>query len=86
MTVLLKLFIGKLVLLLLWGVAIVAGVYVYLNNYPAEGWKDWVCLAPVVGLLFVLVVFDLIPSMVIKTLDAYQNRFGFSMKYEEEDD
>ena len=86
MTVLLKLFIGKLVLLLLWGVAIAAGVYVYLNNYPAEGWRDWVFLAPVGSLLFLLVVFDLIPSLVIKMLDVYQNRYGFMMKYEEEDD
>ena len=86
MTVLLKLFIGKLVLLLLWSVAIAAGVYVYLNNYPTEGWRDWVCLAPVGGLLFLLVVFDLIPSLVIKMLDVYQNRYGYAMKYEEEDD
>ena len=86
MTVLLKLFIGKLVLLLIWGVAIVAGVYVYLNNYPAEGWKDWLCLAPVGTLLSLLVIFDLIPTSVIKMLDMYQNRYGYAMKYEGEDD
>jgi hypothetical protein len=86
MTVLLKLFIGKLVLLLIWGVAIVAGVYVYLNNYPAEGWKDWLCLAPVGTLLSLLVILDLIPSTVIKMLDLYQDRYGYAMKYEEEDD
>tara|TARA_B100001179_G_scaffold190870_1_gene147657 strand:+ start:283 stop:543 length:261 start_codon:yes stop_codon:yes gene_type:complete len=86
MTVLLKLFIGKLVLLLLWGVAIVAGVYVYLNNYPAEGWKDWLCLAPVGTLLSLLVILDLIPSVVIKMLDMYQTRYGYAMKYEDEED
>lgn len=86
MTVLLKLFIGKLVLWLLWVVAIIAGVYVYLNNYPAEGWKDWLCLAPVGALLSLLVVLDLIPSTVIKILDMYQNRYGYAMNYEDEDD
>ena len=86
MTVLLKLCIGKLGLLLLWGVAIVAGIYVYLNHYPVDGWRDWLCLVPVGTLLSILVIFDLIPSLVIKILDAYQTRYGYAMKYEDNDD
>ena len=86
MTVLLKLFIGKLVLLLLWGVVLVAGIYAYLNHYPANGWRDWLCLAPVGALLSILVIFDLIPSLAIKILDAYQTRYGYAMKYEDDDD
>ena len=86
MTILLKLFIGKLVLLLLWGAAIVAGIYVYLTHYPVDGWRDWLCLAPVGALLSVLVILDLIPSLVIKLLDAYQTRYGYAMKYVDDDD
>jgi|GEM_PF-1800385 hypothetical protein len=67
----------------LWAIGLTLSVLYYLHRWPVEGWIDW-CLAIPLGILMAyLIILDLIPSLIIKVLDAIQNRVGYSEKFEE---